>query len=413
MAPRREDRTAPPLTGITVLELANYMAGPFCGLLLADMGADVIKVENPQGGDFTRAAPPFVGGESAGFLRVNRNKRSLALDLKRKRGQALFHRLAARADVVIENFRPGTVKGLGIEYEALAKINPRLVYLSASGFGQTGPYSRRPGLDLIVQGMSGIMSVTGEQDGPPVKVGVPIVDLATALFGAYAILSALIARDRTGEGQYIDLSLFESGTALAMWESAEYWTTGEVPQRFGSGHRHSAPYQAFKTRDGYITIGGTSPKPWSALCKVLGLRVLERDPRFSNNAQRFINRQELAVLIENVTVTRTTAEWYRLLEEAGIPCGVISSYDQVLTDPHLRARNFFVDLPHPTAGMVRHLGSPARLSKTPPKMRAAAPLLGEHTDVVLQELGLSAAEIASLGQTGIVARPPARLQSPA
>jgi len=399
---------AAPLTGITVLELANFMAGPYCGLLLADMGAEVIKVENPRGGDYTRAAPPFVGGESAGFLRVNRNKKSLALDLKKKRGQQIFHRLAAGAEVVIENFRPGTVKELGVDYPTLARINPRLIYLSASGFGQTGPYSQRPGLDLILQGLSGIMSVTGEPDGNPVKVGIPIVDLATALFGAYAILSAYVARERTGEGQFIDLSLFESAVALAAWESAEYWTTGEIPERLGSAHRHSAPYQAFKTKDGYVTLGATTPPLWSAFCNVLGLHELERDPRFATNAERWANARELAKIIEDVMVVRTSDEWYRTLEEAGIPCGVLNRYNQVLSDPHLVARDFFVDLDHPTAGTVRHIGSPARLSKTPPQMRTAAPMLGEHTHAIMKQLGFGPEEISELTAAGIVAGAPTR-----
>lgn len=395
-----------PLAGVRVLELANYMAGPYCGMLLGDLGADVVKVENPKGGDYSRANPPFNGGVGAGFLLLNRNKRSLALDLKDSRGAALFRSLAESADVIVENFRPGTMHDLGLDYEQLAKRNSRLIYLSATAYGQTGPYSDRPGLDLILQGMSGLMSITGEPDGPPVKVGVPICDLTAALYGAYAVLAALLVRARTGEGQFIDISLYEAGVSLAVWEAAAYWTTGEVPERLGSAHRSSAPYQAVRTADGYITIGATSPPNWSRFCEVLGLQHLENDPRFATNAERHARHKELAVLIEAVTVARPSRYWYERLEAAGVPCGVLQSYDQVLSDPQLQARGFFHDLPHPTAGTVRALGSPARLSKTPPHVRRAGPLLGEHSVDVLQELEIAAAEIDSLLRAGVIAQPP-------
>lgn len=396
-----------------VLELANYMAGPYSGMLLGDLGADVVKIENPAGGDYARGNPPFVGGgagsdgeailgEGAGFLLLNRNKRSLALDLKHVRGKALFLELVDGGDVIVENFRPGTMRDLGLDYATLAARNPRLIYLAASAYGQDGPYSQRPGLDLILQGMSGLMSITGEPDGPPVKVGVPVCDLTAALYGAYGVLAALIARQRSGEGQLIDVSLYEAGVSLAVWEAATYWTTGEVPGRLGSAHRSSAPYQAVRTADGHITIGATSPPNWAAFCRVLGIEHLRDDPRFATTAARRARYEELAALIEEVTATRSSAHWYTALEAAGVPCGVLQTYDQVLADPHLAARGFFQELPHPTVGPVRALGSPARLSRTPVSLRRAGPRLGEHTAELLLELGKSHAEIQALIEDGVV-----------
>lgn len=392
----------PPLAGVRVLELANYMAGPYCSMLLGDLGADVVKVENPDGGDYSRGSPPFREGESAGFMLLNRNKRSLALDLKHPQGRQLFLDLAQDADVLIENFRPGTTRDLGIDYQTLSALNPRLIYLSASGYGQTGPYSQRPGLDLILQGMSGLMSITGEEGGPPVKVGVPVCDLTAALYGAYAVLAALLVRQRAGAGQFIDISLYEAGVSLAIWEAASYWTTGEVPERLGSAHRASAPYQAVRTADGYVTLGATSPPNWKRLCRVLRLEHLEHDAKFATNAARRAHYQELATLIEAITTTEPSAHWYRQLEEAGVPCGVLQTFDQVLTDPQLEARGFFVDLPHPRAGDVRALGSPARLTKSPPQLRRAGPLLGEHTAEVLAEMGCTPDEVANFAALGVV-----------
>jgi len=394
-----------PLTGIRVLELANFMAGPYCAMLLADMGADVVKIENPSGGDYSRGMPPFNQGVGAGFLLLNRNKRSLALDLKRERGKELFLELVDGADVVVENFRPGTMRDLGLEYETLAARNPRLVYLSASAYGQTGPYSQRPGLDLILQGMSGLMSITGEPDGAPVKVGVPICDLTAALYGAYGVMAALLSRGRTGKGQFIDVSLYEAGVSLAVWEAAAYWTTGEVPQPLGSAHRASAPYQAVKTADGHITLGATTPATWALLCRVLGLDHLRDDPRFTTTAERRARYQDLAALIEEVTATQPSAHWYSALEAAGVPCGVLQSFDAVLSDPHLRDRGFFHELPHPSGGTVPALGSPVRLSDTPVQLRHAGPLLGEHTAELLGELGYYGAEAQHLVEVGVVAIP--------
>ena len=386
------------LDGFRVLELGNFMAGPYAGTLLADMGADVIKVESPAGGDYTRGLGPFAKGspDGAGFLRLDRNKRSIALDLKSTAGTRAFRRLVATADVIIENLRAGTLDGLGIGYDALAPEHPRLIYCSITGFGRTGPDRDRAGLDLILQAESGLMSITGEPGRPPVKVGVPVTDLASALYGAFAIVTALVARERTGRGQLIDLSLIESGVSLAIWESSVYLTTGEVPGPVGSAHRLTAPYQAFKTADGYIAIGATTPPTWPAFCRVAGLERLETDPRWRDGTTRNERVAELASIIEAVTATRTTDDWMRALTAAGVPCGRLNDLASVFADPQLLERGLFVDLPHPILGSVRAIGSPLHLSDTPPVMRRAAPLLGEHTREVLAAAGLSAAEIDAL-----------------
>ncbi len=376
------------LEDIRVLELTNFMAGPFCGMLLADMGADVIKVENPSGGDFTRLAAPFLDGESAGFLAVNRNKRSIALDLKTERGREIFLALVRTADVVVENLRPGTLDDLGIGYAVLEATNPRIILSSASGFGQTGPYKGRAALDLIIQGMSGLMSITGEEGRPPVKVGVPLADLSAALFSAYAILSALRVRDRTGLGQHIDVSMLESAIALEAWETSGYLATGEVPKPLGSAHRFNAPYQAVRTADGYITIGPTTPGNWQSFAAALRIEHLSADERFKTGPLRRKNYQALVALIEEVTATNTSDHWYRLLERVGVPCGVLYTLDQVLEDEHVRARGVVRDLDHSTLGTVRATGSPVRLSRTPMRLERAGPRLGEHTRELLDELGV-------------------------
>jgi crotonobetainyl-CoA:carnitine CoA-transferase CaiB-like acyl-CoA transferase len=397
---------APPLSGVRVIELANFMAGPFCGMVLADLGADVIKVENPDGGDFSRTTGPFLEGESAGFLALNRNKRGLSLNLKHPEGRAIFLRLSDTADIIVENFRPGTTEDLGIGYDTLSKRNPGLIYCSISGFGRTGPYSQRPGLDLILQGMSGLMSITGEAGRPPVKVGVPVADLTTALFAANAIQAAYIARLRTGQGQLIDVSLFESAAALEVWETSGYFATGEVPGPLGSAHRVSAPYQAVRTADGYITIGAATPRTWDGLCTALGLESLRTDPRFVDNAARKQHERELAEQIEAVTRRETSAYWSRRLEAAGVPCGPLYTIDQMAADPHLAARAFIRDLPHPLAGSVRATGSPMQFSATPVRLDRAGPLLGEQNDEILAELGFDAAARRALVASGVVGASP-------
>lgn len=391
-----------PLEGIRVLELGNYMAGPFAGMLLADMGADVVKVENPKGGDYSRQLGPMPPGspDGAGFLRLNRNKRSVALDLKSAAGKEAFRALARRADVLIENFRPGTLDDLTLGHAALASLNPRLIYVAVSGFGQGGDRRDRPGLDLIVQAESGLMSITGEEGGRPVKVGVPITDLTAALYAAFAATSALRLRERTDAGAFVDVAMLEAAVSLAVWESGVFYTTGEVPRPLGSAHIVDAPYQAFATADGHIVVGATSPPNWEAFCRVAGLERLLADEGLRSPAGRRERRRELAATIEQVTRTRTTDDWLATLSAAGIPCGRIRSYDEVFTDPGLAARGLFVDLPHPMLGTVRGVGSPLRFRDASPAHRTAGPLLGQHTREVLREAGIGEAQIDALVRVG-------------
>ncbi len=379
------------------------MAGPFCAMQLADLGADVVKVENPDGGDLVRETGPFLDGHvSSNFVRLNRNKRSLALDLKSPAGKEVFRRLVAEADIVVENLRPGTMAALGLDYAKLASARPELIYVAASGWGQDGPYAPRPGLDIMAQAMSGLMTITGEPDRPPVKVGVPVCDLVCALYGALAAVSALEARRRTGRGQLIDVSLFEAGVSLAIWEAGKYFATGEVPKPQGSAHQASAPYQALRSADGYFTVGAASPKLWEAFCRVLGREDLIGDARFADNSRRMANRDTLIGLIERITVERPTAQWIESLQREGIPCAAIQTYDQVFHDPHLAARGFFPKVAHPVLGAVEQIASPMRLSDTPTRLERAGPLLGEHTREVLAEIGYSAADTAALVSANVV-----------
>jgi formyl-CoA transferase len=370
---------------------------------LADLGADVVKIENPAGGDHVRLTGPFLDGESSNFIRLNRNKRSLALDLKSAEGKEIFRKLAERADVVVENLRPGTMADLGIDYPRLSQVNPGLVYVAASGWGQTGPYAQLAGLDIMAQGMSGLMSITGTAGGEPVKVGVPICDLVCALYGALAAVAALRARERDGRGQFIDVSLFEAGVSLAVWEAGRFFATGEVPAPLGSAHQSTAPYQAFRATDGFFTAGVPSPNLWTAFLGVLGLEHLETDPRFATNADRHANRAELVPLLEAVTVTGSRAHWIAAFQAAGVPCGAIQTYDQVFNDPQLAERGYFWDGPHPALGPVRQLGSPMRLAVTPPRRDSAGPKLGQHSAEVLAELGYSAAQFEELRDRAITA----------
>jgi formyl-CoA transferase len=394
----------PPLDGVRVVEVGNFMAGPFCAMQLADLGADVVKIENPAGGDNVRLTAPFLAnGESSNFVRLNRNKRSLALDLKSPEGKEIFGKLAARADVVVENLRPGTMADLGLDYPRLRVTNPGLVYVAASGWGQSGPYASLAGLDIMAQGMSGLMSITGTPDGDPVKVGVPICDLVCALYGALAAVAALRARERDGKGQFIDVNLFEAGVSLAVWEAGRNFATGEVPGPLGSAHQTTAPYQAFRASDGWFTAGVPSPALWTAFLAVLGLEHLEADPRFATNADRNANRSQLIPLLEAVTVTASRERWIAAFQAAGVPCGSIQTYDQVFADPHLVERGFFWEGAHPVLGPLRQLGSPMRLGETPPRRGAAGPSLGQHSAEVLAELGYTADQFRELRDRSVTA----------
>jgi crotonobetainyl-CoA:carnitine CoA-transferase CaiB-like acyl-CoA transferase len=394
-----------PLTGVRVLEVGNYMAGPYCGMQLADLGAEVIKIENPEGGDQVRLVAPFVDGEGSAFIRLNRNKRSIAVDLKAPEGKDVFRKLVLTADVVVENLRPGTMRDLGLDYLDLSAINPGLIYVAASGWGQDGPLRDRPGMDIMAQARAGLMSITGNPGGDPVKVGVPLCDLVCALYGALAATAALYARRETKEGQYIDVSLFESAVSLAVWEAGGFFATGLVPRPLGSAHQTSAPYQAFRTADGWVTIGATTKFNWAALCRVLELDRLIDDSRYSDANKRQASRESLAAAIEEVTSTKPTGHWLTVLDVAGVPCAPIQDFGQVFNDPGLVSRHFFWDAPHPTAGKVRQLGSPMRFSRTKVRRDQAGPLLGGDTIALLAEIGYSEGEVKGMLQNHVVGIP--------
>jgi crotonobetainyl-CoA:carnitine CoA-transferase CaiB-like acyl-CoA transferase len=370
---------------------------------LGDLGADVLKIENPEHGEDGRTSgPPFFNGVSAFFLSANRNKRSVALDVKRLEGQDLFRRLARTADVVVENFRPGVMDALGIGYAALAELNPRLIFCSISGFGATGPFADRPGLDQIIQGTSGLMSVTGFEGGEPVRVGIPIADLLTGLFGAYGVLAALLARERTGRGQIVTTSLLESMVGMMTFQAIRYLNGGGVPPPAGNHHPINAPYGVFRTRDGFLTLGATGPKRWRVFCELLGVPEWLDDPRFATNGARYENRHKLAELIGEKLQAHTSDEWEGLLNAAGIPCGPIYPLDQALDHPQVRARDLIVERPHPDLGVVRLLGLPVKLSSTPGDVWRVPPRLGEHTDDALREIGVDDAQIAQLRGAGVI-----------
>jgi crotonobetainyl-CoA:carnitine CoA-transferase CaiB-like acyl-CoA transferase len=391
-----------PLAQLKVLDVSQVMAGPFCCMLLGDMGADVVKIEPPGTGDQTRRSMGFrlKGSDSGGFLALNRNKRSIEIDLKNESGREVFYDLVRSADILVENNRPGVAARLKIDYPTLRAINPRLVYASISGFGQTGPWAQRPGFDLIAQAMSGVMSGTGYPGLPPVKNSTPIADLGSGLLALYGILSAIIGREQSGEGQFIDASLFETALSLSIWETAEYWGTGRVPGPIGSANRMSAPYQAVRSADGYLVIGAANQKLWISLCEVIGRLDLVEDRRFLTNTERLQNREVLIEEIEKSLMQRSSEEWTGALLAAGVPAAPIYDYAQALQSEQARARHMVMEMEHPVEGAIKALGFPVKMSETPQEVRYPPPLLGQHTEAVLTELGYNSVKVQELRNKG-------------
>jgi crotonobetainyl-CoA:carnitine CoA-transferase CaiB-like acyl-CoA transferase len=396
-----------PLGGLKVIDLSHIMAGPACSMLLADMGADVIKVEKiPGGDDARRMVPPIVADESAAFLIMNRNKRGIALNLKIEAGRAVLSRLLKGADVLIENYRRGTMEKMGFGYDVLHVLNPKLIYCSISGFGRTGPYADRGGFDLVAQGMSGLMSITGERPGgPPMKAGAPVTDITAGILACVGVLAALHARESSGQGQMVDTSLFEAGITHTYWHSAICFATGQAPGPMGSAHPLNAPYQAFPASDGWITVGAANQENWLRLIEALGAPELGNDPRFVNNAERMSNLSALTAALTPLFQRCGMAEWLRRLEEAGVPAGPVLDIAQMHSDPQAVAREMIVETTHPMAGQVKAIGLPIKFSDTPGGVRRAAPVLGQHTQEVLREHGFSDAEIEQMAAKGAIQIP--------
>ena len=391
----------PPLHGLTVLDFTRVLSGPYCTMLLGDMGARVIKIEHPERGDDTRGwGPPFQGSESAYFLSVNRNKESVTLDLKNPAAEEILSRLLARADVLVENFRPGTMARLGLGYEALAERYPRLVYCSISGFGQHGPRSRQAGYDAVMQAEGGLMSITGDSDGPPYRLGVAISDIVSGMFAAQGIAMALLARERTGRGQLVDIGMLDATTALLTYQAAIYFATGAPPARMGNRHPTIVPYETFPVSDGEIVVAVGNDEQWRRLCDVIGASTLSSDARFATNRLRVENYRELRPILTDHLCRRTRDQWLREFKHAGVPSGAVRDVGEVLQDPQLEAREMIVSVEHAALGLVRVLGVPIKLSENPGAVRTAPPALGQHTDSILRrDVGLTDADIQRLRDT--------------
>lgn len=396
-----------PLTGVKVIELSHVMAGPVCGLMLADMGAEVIKVEKIPGGDDTRRTiPPEIKGEPASFMMLNRNKRGIAVNLKTDDGKKVLRRLLEDADIVTENYRRGAMERMGFGYDTLKETNPRLIYCAISGFGRSGPYADRGGFDLIAQGMSGLMSITGEGPGrPPVKVGAPITDITAGILAAMGILAALHARTQTGKGQFVDTSLFEAGIVHTFWQSAIALASGVAPGPMGSAHPLNAPYEAFATKDGWINLGAANQTTWLRTIELLQRQDLGEDPRFREASGRLVNRAALAEALAPEFKKRTSAQWLETLEQAKVPAGPVFDVLQMHADPQTLARDMVVEVTHSKVGSMKTLGAPVKFSATPGGVHRSAPIFGEHTEEVLREYGFADIEIDRMAASGAISRP--------
>ena len=400
---KKQRKNKGPLSDMKILDCTQVMAGPFCTMLLADMGATVVKIENPDGGDPMRThGPEYFKNGTAAFLALNRNKNSLAIDLKTIQGKRIFKKLVKEFDVIVENFKPSTMDNLGLGYEVLKKINRRLIYCSISGFGSSGPYKNRPGFDLIAQGMSGVMSFTGLEDGTLVKVGVPLGDLNSGLYGSYGILSAYINLLRTGKGQFVDTSLLDASIASTFWQAAVYFSTSEIPRPLGTKHPFTAPYQVFRTKDDYIVIGGASQRAWESLCVALDCLKLIDDKRFNTSKRRKDNENVLAKILQDIFTKKTTNVWLKILDKNHVPVGPIYSLDQVFNDPHVQAREMVINLEDLEGNKIKHIGLPVKLSDTPGNISYIAPKLGEHSKDILLEYGFSELDISKFISKNII-----------
>ena len=391
------------LDGIRIIDFSKALAGPYCTMLLSDMGAEVIKVEMPGKGDDSRGwGPPFVEGEAAYFMSINRNKKSITLNLKDNKAREIAFKLIEKADVVLETNRPGVMKKLGLDYESVKAANPGIIYASISGFGQTGPYSKRPGFDQVIQGYGGIMGLTGEKGGGPLKVGIAVTDIATGMFAAIGILSALYNRQVTGKGQYVDASMLDGQVSWLTYQGGRYLASGKVPERIGSAHPLIVPYQDFEASDGFINIAAGNDNLWKKFCDVAGLQDIADDPKFATNAKRVENRDEVVGIVSKVIKTKTMQEWLDLLNEAGIPCGPIYTVDQIFKDPQVLARDMLVEVDHPKCGKVKVTGCPIKFSETPAEITAAPPVLGQHNEQILAELGFDNAAVEKLRDEKVI-----------